>query len=71
VKKRADKKSKGQQNYLEQFLVQFGDIDEFSHKEYFGTCTKLLYIYCDFEKKAKLQKEFAAVIYCLSKQPII
>ena len=51
---------------MEQILVQFGDIDNFLHKDFGSnaTHTKLLDILRDFEKKAKLQIELAVVIDC-------
>ena len=57
-----------------QMLVQFGDIDKFLHIEDLrsnATCTKLLDILCDFEKKAKLQIELVVVIVHLSRQLMI
>ena len=54
---------------MEQILVQFGDIDNFLHKDDLGsnaTRTKLLDILHDLEieKKAKLQIELAVVVDC-------
>ena len=59
----------------DQILVQFCDIDKFLHTEDLGsnaTCTKLLDILRNFEKKAKLQIELAVVIVDvhLSRQPM-